>query len=157
MALPIVLVKNGSPKTNNHSQIVTPKSNNGNNNQYGTALEALLKQLRNNNNGGASTPVGGGPNQNKKNDLNSPLLGGMGKNQNGVGPNNQNGVGVNQVITQILKSQMSSNGGNTFSNVNGLSTPQGFDMISNNNNMGGNGVDGAQQYVSSPDNVQNNE
>lgn len=28
MALPIVLVKNGSPKTNNHSQIVTPKSNN---------------------------------------------------------------------------------------------------------------------------------
>lgn len=67
MALPIVLVKNGSPKTNNHSQIVTPKSNNnqqtsgqnGNNNQMGNALEALLKQLRNN---GANTPVGAGPN-----------------------------------------------------------------------------------------------
>jgi hypothetical protein len=42
MALPIVLVKNGSPKTNNQSQIVTPKSNNGNN-QYGNALEVLLK------------------------------------------------------------------------------------------------------------------
>lgn len=28
MAQPIVLVKNGSPKTNTHSQIVTPKSNN---------------------------------------------------------------------------------------------------------------------------------
>ena len=49
MALPIVLVKNGSPKTNNVSQAMTPKSNNnqqngGNgNNQMGNALEALLK------------------------------------------------------------------------------------------------------------------
>lgn len=49
MAQPIVLVKNGSPKTNNNSQILTPKSNNqqngqnGNGNQVGNALEALLK------------------------------------------------------------------------------------------------------------------
>lgn len=28
MAQPIVLVKNGSPKTNNNSQILTPKSTN---------------------------------------------------------------------------------------------------------------------------------
>lgn len=106
---------------------MTPKSNNGNNNQYGNALEVLLKQLRNNN--GTNTPVGGGPSQsNKKNEFNSPLIGGQNRNMNanGNGNGNANG-GVNQVLTQILKSQMSSNNGNTYSNLNGLSTPQGFD------------------------------
>lgn len=79
MALPIVLVKNGSPKTNNVSQAMTPKSNNnqqngGNgNNQMGNALEALLKQLRNNN--GSNTPVGMGPGG-KKDGLCSPLIAG---------------------------------------------------------------------------------
>lgn len=76
LAPPIVLVQNGSPKTNNHSQIVTPKSaynqNGGNGNQMGTALEALLKQLRNN---GANTPVGASQYGKKNNELSSPLIG----------------------------------------------------------------------------------
>jgi len=77
MALPIVLVKNGSPKTNGQSQgVVTPKSNIVNNNQsngsqMGTALEALLKQLRHN-----SSYTPGGPGQKKNSNVGSPMLGG---------------------------------------------------------------------------------
>lgn len=112
----------------------------------GNALETLLKQLRNGGNGGSNTPVGGGvSNYGKKNDFNSPLLGNLGQ----QGNNNQGHM--NQVLNQFLKSQLGSNNGNTFSNINGLSTPQGFDIVSNNN-FGG-GLDTSQNYALNSPNI----